>query len=400
MRIAIFHNLLSGGAKRTLHEVIRRLVGAHEVRVYSVEAANHDFADLRPLVAHHQVFPFRPLSLLKSPLGRLNQWRRLSDLRRMQPLSRQVAAAIEQDGADVAFVHPCQVENSPSVLRYLRRVPSVYYCQEPLRRLYEPAPERPYEQRGRLRQVADRIDPLPGLYHRALKRTDRQNLRQAGTILVNSEYVRQAVKAIYGLEAQVSYLGVDPKHFRPLYLEKQAVLLSVGSLTPLKGFDFLIRAVGRMPASERLPLVIASNFQNPPERDYLATLAQQLSVELRLVGNVDETCLVELYNQALATVYAPWREPFGLVPVESLACGTPVVAVRDGGVPESIIDGEVGLLAERDEGQFARQVAALVTQPAWARALGQNGRQHVLQRWTWDQAVSRIVDRLSAAAQA
>jgi glycosyltransferase involved in cell wall biosynthesis len=397
MRVAIYHNLMSGGAKRTVREVAARLSASHDIRVYTLSCANHDFADLRPHATQYQVFDFRPAQLLRSPFGRLNQIIRLYDLLRLGPLNRRVAAHIEQDGADVVFVHPCQFENSPSVLRHLRRVPAVYYCHETLRRLYEPMPPRPYERRSAKRRLVDRLDPLPGLYHAVLKRTDRRNLRAAPRVLVNSEFTRQQVKEHYGAQAEVSYWGVDAERFRPLGLEKQSVFLSVGSLTPLKGFDFLIRAIAHLPAALRRPLVVASNFQNPPERDYLQDLARQLDVELRLPGTVSDDDLVRLYNEAQLTVYAPVREPFGLVALESLACGTPVVAVREGGVQESVVHEQVGLLAEREPRAFAAALSGLLEQPGRTEALGRQGRELVLRRWTWAEAVRRIERHLTAA---
>ncbi len=142
--------------------------------------------------------------------------------------------------------------------------------------------------------------------------------------------------------------------------------------------------------------MIASNFQNPPERDYLLQLAERLDVELILSGNVTEERLRELYNEALVTVYAPIREPFGLVSLESMACGTPVVGVREGGLTETIIPGETGYTVERDPRAFAGAVQALLADPGLARQLGSNGRSHVLENWTWDQAVKTLEGHFEA----
>ena len=79
MRIALYHNLPSGGAKRTLQEATKRLAVNHQIDVYTLTTANHDFADLRPYVASHQVFEFQPGALLASPFGRFNQIIRIED---------------------------------------------------------------------------------------------------------------------------------------------------------------------------------------------------------------------------------------------------------------------------------------------------------------------------------
>ncbi len=148
--------------------------------------------------------------------------------------------------------------------------------------------------------------------------------------------------------------------------------------------------VGCLPTTERPELVIASNFQNPPEREYLLSLAQQYGVNLRLEGNVSEETLVRLYNQAAVTVYAPVREPFGFVPLESLACEVPVLAVKEGGVQETIQDGLSGYLVERDAALFASALQKLLKNPSLREQFGSQGRQMVLTDWSWDKSVASL----------
>lgn len=395
MRIAIYHNLPSGGAKRALYEEMKRMAGRHTLDVYTLSTANHEFGDIRPFADRHRIYPFAPRPVLNSPFGRLNPAIRLQNLRRLQGLERQVAADIDAGGYDVVFVHPCQVENSPSVLRFVQKTPAVYYCQEPLRILYESMPWRPYDKAESPRRKAlNRFDPLPGLFRRTIQRNDRANLLQARRVLVNSEFVRQTVLEIYGVEAQVSYLGVDADLFRPLGDERERFVLSVGSLTPLKGFDFLIESLATLSERDRLPLVIASNFQNPPERDYLTELAHRKGVDLELTGNVTDERLVALYNAAAVTVYAPVREPFGFVSIESMACETPVVAVREGGLQETVLPDRTGKLVERVPARFGEALCELLASPARAAAFGKAGRSHVIENWTWDRSVMTLEKHL------
>jgi glycosyltransferase involved in cell wall biosynthesis len=144
--------------------------------------------------------------------------------------------------------------------------------------------------------------------------------------------------------------------------------------------------------------VIVSNFQNPPEKEYLQQLANSLEVDLKLLSNVTDERLVELYNQAKITVYSPIREPFGLVPLESMACGTPVVAVREGGTQETILHKQTGLLVERDLIGFAAAVQHLLSCPALSTEYGRNSREHVLRNWSLYQAVATLENHLTASA--
>jgi glycosyltransferase involved in cell wall biosynthesis len=398
MRIALYHNLPSGGAKRTLMESAKRLSTRHRVDAYTLSCAEHDFGDLRPWVHHHQVFPFQPSKLFGSPLGRLNQVSRMADLRRLRSLTRQIAQQIDGIGYDVVFVHPCQFEQSPSILRYVR-TPTVYYCQEPRRSSYEAMPKRPYDDdANRRRRLFNVVDPLPHLYRRLARRTDQVNTRSADRVFVNSMFMAETVNRLYGISATVAYHGVDVAQFRPLGIEKSHIVLSVGSLTPLKGFDFLVRAMARLDAATCPRLVIASNFQNADERLFIELLAKRHGVQLSLLCAIDDDALVTLYNEALLVAYSAIREPFGLVPLEAMACGTPVVSVNEGGVAESVIAGHTGLLVDRDQEQFALAIARLAADSDLAARLGRNGREHVLQHWTWEHAAAGLERSLESAA--
>ena len=398
MKIAVYHNLPSGGAKRTLQELTRRLAVGHTIDVYSLSGADHAFADLRPWAAAHHVAPFKPLPLLRSPFGRLNQGIRCLDLARLDTVARQVARRIDEGRYDAVFVHPCMYEQAPTVLRYLASTPSVYYCHESNRLLYQAMPPRPHDDAaiGR-RRLLNAVDPLPRIYRRQLQRIDQRNLRSADTVLVNSRFTAAAVARIYAVTPEVSYHGVDTSRFRPVPVQKRHMVLSVGSLTRLKGFDFLVESMAQYPVKDRPTLLIASNFEDPLERTYIDQLARERNVNLSIVGSVSDDDLLRLYNEALVVAYAPVREPFGLVPLEAMACGTPVVAVAEGGIPESVVDGETGLLTDRDPTRFAAALARVVTDQALARRLGERGRGHVATQWTWDRATARVEGHLASA---
>lgn len=393
MNLAVYHNLPSGGGKRALHEMVRRLAAHHTLDVYTLSCAEHEFGDLRPHCCRHVVTPFQPLPLARRPFGRLNQGIRAIDLLRLRALQRGIAQEIDAGGYDVVFVHNCQFGQSPALLAALQ-TPSVYYCAEPPRLLHEPPEPRPYSSFSAARRLGNRFDPLPGLYRRTLDRLDRANVAAAGLVLVNSAYSRESLYRAYGIFARVGYLGVDADRFRPLGLPKEEMVLSVGALNSKKGFDFLLHSLARLDADQRPRLVIVSNFADERERGYLEGLAARLGVAVEFRTLIPDDELVRLYNQARLTLYAPVMEPFGFVPLESMACGTPVVGVREGGVRESVVDGVTGLLTERDPAEFAAAVEALLRDPERRQRMGQQGRAHVLEHWTWERSVQGLESHL------
>jgi glycosyltransferase involved in cell wall biosynthesis len=397
LRVAVFHNLHSGGALRTTWEQVRRLSAHHQLTLYTLSTAECRLHDFRPYVTDERVWDFHPGTVFASPWGRLNALVRSADLLGLQNVSRAIAQDIDREGFDVVLVHPCQFTQSPMVLQHLN-TPTVYYCHEPLRGMYESNVPRPYRQRTRLQCGLDALDPARHSYQIWLKKADRESLRSARRLLVNSIYTGSNVRRLYGVGGLVCYHGVDSTRFRRLGLERNAHVLSVGAMTPLKGFDLIIEALGLLPAEERPALVLISNYTENQERAYIEALALERGVNLEIRVAVNEDELVVAYNRALFLAYAPHREPLGLAPLEAMACGTPVVAVAEGGVQETVAHGRTGLLASRSPEEFAEAMLSLIRDRERLEEMGVCARQDVLERWNWSLAIHYLEIELIAAA--
>jgi glycosyltransferase involved in cell wall biosynthesis len=389
MRLAVYHDLPSGGAKRVLYEVLLRLRSLHAVDVYTLSTADHAFCDVRSLVGPHKIFPFQSSRLFDSPFGRLNQLQRLRDLRRLDTVSHEVAREIDAGGYDAVWVHPCMWVQAPHVLRHLR-TPSSFFVHESMRWAYEPEIERSYRD-GAGRRMVNRFDPLNRLYRRAVIKTDRENFLAATDLITNSCFTASNVTRIYGRHAQVCLPGVDAERFSPARgRSRENWLLSVGEIRPEKGFDFLIEAVARIPSDRRPPLRVIGNASNDKEVAYLRGLARTLDVVLQIETNVDIDTLVERYNEAALVVYAPVREPLGLVALEAMACEAAVVGVNEGGVRETVVDSVTGRLVERNLEQFAATVQELLDDADLRESYGREGRKRVLDCWSWDRAAQQV----------
>lgn len=89
-------------------------------------------------------------------------------------------------------------------------------------------------------------------------------------------------------------------------------------------------------------------------------------------------------------VFVPLMEPFGLIPLESNACGTPVIGIREGGIRESIIDGETGILVDRDEQELVQAITKLIDSQELREKLAQNGVEYVQKHWTWEKSMTLL----------
>jgi glycosyltransferase involved in cell wall biosynthesis len=106
--------------------------------------------------------------------------------------------------------------------------------------------------------------------------------------------------------------------------------------------------------------VIVSNVTDSNAQKRLARISAELGVQREIKSQIQDKVLVLLYNKATLVVYAPYLKPFGLIPLEAMACGTPVVGVKEGGVRETVTNNCNGLLTQRDEAAFAKAVCTLL----------------------------------------
>lgn len=397
MKIAWYHNQAPGGARRAIYELCRELSSRHAVDVFSLDTADETFLQSDTIADSRTVFAFSPRKPVPFAMG-FNMFRWLQDFKRLEAISQEIAGRLDESDYDVLLTDPCRfTQASPSILKYVR-TPSAYYCHEPPRRFLESvcrpetAPLPPHERarawvRGRL-------------YDSVIQPIDRRNVSSAAAVLANSKMTRRTIEEYYGRDATVAPLGVDAEVFQPAGLaDRDSYVFSVGALAVAKGFDFIVRSLQHCPPSSRPRFVIATNADNSGVGRDLRSLAARYGVKLEICLNVDDDQLIRLYQRAAAFVFASHYEPFGLAVLEAMACGTPVVAVAEGGPSETVVDGSTGLLIPRDEKVFAEAMTRVVDDPGLGQRLGLAAREHVEANWTWESAGARLESELSHMAR-
>ncbi|MEJ2863539.1 glycosyltransferase [Actinomycetospora flava] len=186
--------------------------------------------------------------------------------------------------------------------------------------------------------------------------------------------------------------GVDVGHFTPSARTSDGPfrVLSVSRLVPRKGVDTVISALARLTGDAELVVAggpAADALDGDPEVARLRSLAAGLGVADRVhfLGAVGQDTLPALYGSADAVVCVPAYEPFGLVPLEAMACGRPVVAAAVGGLADTVVDGVTGHhVPAGDPGAVAAALDALRADPRRARRLGRAGRRRAETEYGWD----------------
>jgi glycosyltransferase involved in cell wall biosynthesis len=200
----------------------------------------------------------------------------------------------------------------------------------------------------------------------------------------------------YGARPDTMYVvpcGVDCDHFRPGPRagrpRSPARVLTLGRLVRRKGIDTVIEAIARIPGTE---LVVAggpdrSRLGDDPEVSRLRRTVAECGVTGRVsfTGRVAHEDVPDLLSSADVVVSDPWYEPFGIVPVEAMACGSAVVASAVGGHLDTVVDGVTGLLVPpRDPAALAGRLSRLLADPGWRSELGAAGAARARARYSWD----------------
>jgi D-inositol-3-phosphate glycosyltransferase len=261
---------------------------------------------------------------------------------------------------------------------------------------------------GRAKNEACRGESEP-----ELRRTEEERLANNCDLVVTAAMSeKHKLSAFYGLaEDKIALIpcGIDRKFFRPLESWKvkgqiglsgdsERIILAVGRVEPVKGFDLLIRAAAYLPEEDNFKVVIVGGDAASSEQiAYFKETAADLGLREKLLftGLVDHDQLPLYYNAAAVTVIPSHYESFGLVALESIACGTPLVAGPVGVIPELIFEGEHNpcgrIIQGRDPAAWAAAIRQTYLQPKHINAVEIEAR---LASYSWPAVAEALVSQL------
>ena len=219
-------------------------------------------------------------------------------------------------------------QNAPLAVHQHTSGKNIYYCHTPPRSLYD---LRQYQLSG----LSMRRSIEHKIFNRFFQPIYESALQKMDTIVANSKNIQSRIKKYLQRDSIVIYPPCDIDKFS--WIGQEGHYLSFARLDPLKRVDTIIKAFLQLPDHR---LIIASSG---PELPRLKKLADGKD-NIIFTGAVDDNQLQKLLGNAIATVYIPKDEDFGMSPVESMAAGKPVIGVAEGGLLETIVHGETGHL--------------------------------------------------------
>lgn len=319
----------------------------------------------------------------------------------IRTLIRETAMAGAVERADVVHCHTWYTHLAGCLLKQLLQAPLVLTT-------HSLEPHRPWK-----------AEQLGAAYHASswMERTAYQN---ADGVIAVSESMRTDVRRLYGVpdeKIRVIHNGIDLDEYRrqinPEVLDRYGIapnkpyILFVGRITRQKGILHLVHALSSLRSDA--DVVLCAGTADTPDLESEMTLKVE---EARRRGGrkvvwipqiVPKPDLISIYSAAALFVCPSIYEPFGIINLEAMACGIPVVGSALGGIPEIVAQGETGLLVPfepagganlepADPGRFSRDLASaidsLLGNPARLEQMGRNARERVEKLFSW-QTIAR-----------
>lgn len=236
------------------------------------------------------------------------------------------------------------------------------------------------------------------------KQIIKYNLSKADRILSTSYVMAKETRKYTNKQIAITPFGVDVELFRPMSLPKcdDFIIGNVKTLRPKYGIDVLLRATSIVIKNNPDKKIHLDIYGEGPQKEELIALSKTLGIadKVNFRGFLQNSLLPEVYNSFSVSVSLSVCESFGVVAVEAMACGCPVITSDADGFTEVVEDEVTGLIVpKRDPEVTAKAIQKFIDNPTLRSKMGSEGRKRVKERYSWDQNVITMVSEYDYVLQ-
>ncbi|MDE1856764.1 MAG: glycosyltransferase [Candidatus Micrarchaeota archaeon] len=260
----------------------------------------------------------------------------------------------------------------------------VWYCHTPLRDVYDL-----YDFRLSLKKFYARPVYRIGAYN--VRKIDRSVVKDIEFIFANSRNTKSRVKRYLDRDSEVLGGGIDYRRYSDDGDGKY--FLYPSRFSPNKRQEYALKAFEmfkRMKKGYRL-LLVGPVSKDRFYYDYYQRIADEAKAigDVKIITEADTDALIGLYSKATAVLYTPINEDYGLVPLEAMASGKPIISVNEGGPKETIMDGSTGFLVNSAR-EMAERMRHVAEHPKLSEQMGRRGAERVRKNYSWDRFFARF----------
>lgn len=282
-----------------------------------------------------------------------------------------------------------------------RSLPTVNFCFTPLRAAFDPFYERAFL---KTRNASLPTRAIHWSVNRAFRVVDRRVWRNYDHVIAISEEVRRRIVKgrLWDGQIETLYPGVDTDRLTPTW-EYGKEFLIPGRIMWTKNLELAIDAfrvfLKRRPDLNEFRLTLAGYVDKKSE-PYLAALKQRAAdlPQVRFIEAPNDADLLRLCQSAYTVLYPPFNEDWGLVPLEAMAVGKPVIAVNRGGPLETVVHQQTGFLTEPRPEAFASVMEELADSPSLVRIMGKMARTRAVE-FTWNRFAAGLDDSIERVVE-
>jgi glycosyltransferase involved in cell wall biosynthesis len=370
VKLAVYHPWIyvQGGIERMLLELFRR--SRHEWTLYT---NRYDADETFPEFRSYPVVELTPRVPVKRSIGRLAEaaWK----------ISRTVLPS-----ADALLVSS---DGFGDLILTRNRLPTACYCHTPLRILHDPVTRHALGELDRGKAAALSILGPP------FKVVDRRLWRRYRHVFVSSAEVRsRAERARLAPRGPIEILpyGVDFDWFSDDDQPREDFFLFVGRIKWWKNIELAIAGLAEIKRRANPPPLVIAGTVDPFSRDYLESLqVKSAGLPVRFEVEPTQERIRELYRRCRALLFTSHNEDFGMVPLEAMGCGAPVIAVDEGGPRETILPGRTGWLVPPTPESFAEAMLDAMATDGKAKRMRSAARARAME-FSWERFVARVDD--------
>jgi glycosyltransferase involved in cell wall biosynthesis len=260
-----------------------------------------------------------------------------------------------------------------------------WYCHSPNREAFDL-----YEWRMKKRNIFGKM--MFGSSIKFYKHFEFETVPKIESVLTNSINSQIRIRKYLKREAKIIHPGVDVNIFKNESYGNYFFYPS--RITPEKRFEMVIEAFEKFRKKnkkyEKYELIIAGSLQKERKEhvQYLEKIKQMKNEKVKILTDISEKELIELYKNCLCVLFTPVNEDFGIVPLEAMSCEKPVIAINEGGPKETIVHGETGYLINNVE-EIVEYMIELCEDMNVVEEMGKMARKRIVEEFTWEKFIKK-----------